>query len=50
MKKVVPIAIYKKGIRYKVAEALVEVGDVDIKGLEIDITSPILTEIKKKEN
>ena len=49
MKKVVPIAVYRNGIRYVVAEAMVDVPD-DIENLhklEIDITKPQLTQIKE---
>lgn len=52
MKKIVmPIVVYRQGIRYVVAEAMVDVeDDVDnIHDLEIDITNPILTRIRTKE-
>jgi hypothetical protein len=49
VKVVLPIAIYRKGIRYKVAEAMIDVEDgTNVRNLEIDITRPILTEIKKE--
>lgn len=50
MKKTVHIAVYRNGIRYIVAEAMVDVPD-DIENLdelEVDITHPQLTKIKEK--
>lgn len=43
-----PIAVYRNGIRYVVAEAMVEVpDDTPVHNMEIDITSPQLTQIKE---
>jgi hypothetical protein len=49
VKKVVPIAVYRNGIRYVVAEAMVEVPDdtQNLHKLEVDITEPQLTMIRE---
>ena len=47
MMRVVPIAVYRQGIRYVVAEAMVDVpDDTDMRDLEVNITEPQLTKIQ----
>jgi hypothetical protein len=49
MKKVLPVAVYRNGIRYVVAEAMVEVPD-DFESLhlyEVNITEPQLSLIQE---
>jgi hypothetical protein len=55
VKKTLPVAVYRKGLRYVVGEAMIEI-DEDLKNaftdwskVEIDITNPILSEIKLHE-
>lgn len=48
MKKTLPIAVYREGLRYVVGEAKVEIDEnfeIDWKKAEINITNPIISEI-----
>lgn len=48
MKKTLPIAVYREGLRYVVGEARVEVDEnfeIDWKKAEINITNPVISEI-----
>lgn len=48
MKKTLPVAVYRHGLRYVVGEAMVDVDahfEIDWKKAEINITNPIITEI-----
>jgi hypothetical protein len=52
VKKTVPVAVYRKGLRYVVGEAMVEIDTtlydgVNLNEVEINITQPVLTKIQK---
>lgn len=52
VKRTVPVAVYRKGLRYVVGEAMIEIDDtlydgVNLNEVEINITQPVLTKIQK---